>query len=112
MGNKRNKYLKNLLMGLVISSILSGCDTVEGMRDIKDTQDQLNGIIMQELGVESLVGFNMTGTVLTDVTVVLNAKDVAYKSVPELERIVQSAVKRSFEKEPRAIYIQLATTAE
>jgi len=77
-----------------------------------DTQEQLKGIIMEEIGVQSLVGFNMNNGVLIDVTITLNAYDVANRRVSELEKIVRSAVKKSFKSKPRAIYIQVATTAE
>lgn len=104
--------MKIILLGLVLGIVLTGCDTVEGMRDMLDTQEQLRGIIKEEIGVEPLVGFNMNNGVLIDVSITLNANDVADKSVSELVRIARSAVKRSFESKPRAIYIQMATTAE
>lgn len=104
--------MKTILIGLTIAIAVAGCDTVEGMRDMKDTQDQLKAIIKEEIGIESFVGINIENGVLIDVSIVLNAKDVADKSVPELERIAQVAVKRSFESKPRVIYIQIATTAE
>jgi hypothetical protein len=106
--------VKNYLVGLIVifGFTLAGCDTVEGMRDMKDTQVQLKAIIKEEIGVESIVGFNLNDGVLIDVTIVVNAKDVANRSVSELERAAQSAVKQSFESKPREIYIQIATTAE
>jgi hypothetical protein len=104
--------MKIILLGLVLGIALTGCDTVEDMRDMLDTQEQLRGIIKEEIGVEPLVGFNMNNGVLIDVSITLNADDVADKSVSELVRIARSAVKRSFESKPRAIYIQMATTAE
>lgn len=104
--------MKIILLGLVLVIVLVGCDTVEDMRDMLDTQEQLRGIIKEEIGVEPLVGFNMNNGVLIDVSITLNADDVADKSVSELVRIARSAVKRSFESKPRAIYIQMATTAE
>jgi len=112
MINRWSRDVKKILVGLALAIALAGCDTVEGMRDMKDTQEQLKGIIKEEIGVESLVGFNIDNGVLIDVSIVLNAKDVADRSVSELERVVQSAVKTSFESKPRAIYIQIATTAE
>ena len=104
--------MKIILLGLALGIVLVGCDTVEDMRDMLDTQEQLRGIIKEEIGVEPLVGFNMNNGVLIDVSITLNADDVADKSVSELVRIARSAVKRSFESKPRAIYIQMATTAE
>lgn len=104
--------MKIILLGLVLGIALTGCDTVEDMRDMLDTQEQLRGIIKEEIGVEPLVGFNMNNGVLIDVSITLNANDVADKSVSELVRIARSAVKRSFESKPSAIYIQMATTAE
>lgn len=104
--------MRILTLGLVLAIALAGCDTVEDMRDMIDTQEQLRGMIKEEIGIESLVGFNMSNGVLIDVTITLNANDVADKSVSELIRIARSAVKGSFESKPRAIYIQMATTAE
>lgn len=104
--------MRILTLGLVLAIALAGCDTVEDMRGMIDTQEQLRGMIKEEIGIESLVGFNMSNGVLIDVTITLNANDVADKSVSELIRIARSAVKGSFESKPRAIYIQMATTAE
>lgn len=104
--------MKRILLGLVLAFVLAGCDTVEDLRDMLDTQEQLRAIIKEELGVESLVGFNLNNGVLIDVSITLNANDVADRSVSELTRIARSAVKKSFESKPRAIYIQIATTAE
>ena len=100
------------LLGLVLAIVLAGCDTVEDMRDMIDAKEELKGIIKEEVGVESMVGFNINNGVLIDVSISLNAKDVADKSVPELEKIARSAVKRTFESKPRTIYIQIVTTAE
>ena len=104
--------MRIILLGLVLAIALAGCDTVEDMRDMLDTQEQLRAIIEEEIGVESLVGFNINNGVLIDVTITLNANDIADRSVSELVRIARSAVKKSFESKPRAIYIQMATTAE
>lgn len=104
--------MRIILLGLVLVNALVGCDTVEDMRDMLDTQEQLRAIIQEDIGVESMVGFNINNSVLIDVTITLNANDVADRSVVELVRIARSAVKRSFESKPRAIYIQIATTAE
>jgi len=104
--------MRILLLGLVLAIGLVGCETVEDMRDMLDTQEQLRAIIKEDIGVESMVGFNINNGVLIDVTITLNANDVADRSVSELLRIARSAVKRSFESKPRTIYIQMATTAE
>ena len=82
------------------------------MRDMRDTQDQLKGLIKESIGVDSLAGFNIKGGVLIDVSISLNAEDVADRTVSELKRAARSAVKKSFDSKPRAIYIQIATTAE
>lgn len=106
--------MKIYLVGLIVifGLALAGCDTVDGMRDMKDTQVQLKAIIKEEIGVESIVGFSINDGVVIDVTIVVNAKDVANRSVSELERAAQSAVKQSFEEKPREIYIQIATIPE
>jgi len=104
--------VKTILTVLAFAIAVAGCDTVEGMRDMKDTQEQLKTIIKEEIGVESFVGINIDNGVLIDVSIILNAKDVADRSVSELERVARAAVKTSFESKPRVIYIQIATTAE
>ncbi len=104
--------MRIILLGLVLAIALVGCDTVEDMRDMLDTQEQLRAIIQEDIGVESMVGFNINNGVLIDVTITLNANEVTDRSVSELVRIARSAVKRSFESKPRVIYIQMATTAE
>ena len=104
--------MKTILTGLAFVIAVAGCDTVEGMRDMKDTQEQLKEIIKEEIGVESFVGININNGILIDVSIILNAQDVADRSVSELERVARTAVKRSFESKPRVIYIQIATTAE
>ena len=104
--------MSKILLGIFLSITLLACDTVEGMRDLVDTQVQLRGIMQEELGIETLVGFNYDGETLIDVTFSMNAGEVADKSVTELERVARSAVKRTFDSKPRAIYIQLVTTAE
>jgi len=101
-----------ILLGFVLAIALAGCDTVENMRDMLDTQEQLRAMIKEEIGVESLVGFNINNGVLIDVSITLNANDVADRSVSELARIARFAVKKSFESKPKAIYILIATTAE
>lgn len=104
--------MKSILLGIALAIALVGCETVEDMRDMRDIQEQLRALIKEELGIEPLVGFNMNNGVLIDVSISLNANDVADRSVSELERIARSAVKKSFESKPRAIYLQLVTTAE
>ena len=104
--------MKKILSGLVFAIVLAGCETVEDMREMIDTQEQLKALIKEEIGIESLVTFNTRNGVLIDVTISLNAKDVAYRSVPDLERMARSVVRKSFDSKPRAIYIQIVTTAE
>lgn len=104
--------MRKSLPGLLLAIALAGCDVVEGRRDAVDTQEELKGIIREEIGVDSYVGFNVRNGTLIDVSITLNAQDVADRSVSELERLVQSAVRRSFETSPGTIYIQLATTAQ
>jgi hypothetical protein len=107
-----SRKVRIIFLGLVLAIVLAGCETVEDMREMLDTQEQVRAIIKEEIGVESMVGFNINNGVLIDVSITLNANEVADRSVSELVRIARSAVKRSFESKPRAIYIQMATTAE
>lgn len=112
MINIWSRNVKIILTGLAFVIAVAGCDTVEGMRDMKDTQEQLKAIVKEAIGIEPFVGINMISGVLIDVSITLNAKDVADRSVPELERVARAAVKTSFESKPRVIYIQIATTAD
>jgi hypothetical protein len=97
---------------LVLALTLVGCDAVEGMRDMKDSQQTLKGMIREDLGVQSLVGFSLDNGVLVDVSFSFSASEVADLSVSELVRATRSAVDAAFKTKPQAIYIQLATTPE
>ena len=99
-------------MGLVFAIACVSCDSVEDMRDMLDTQEQVKGLIKESIGVESLVGFNTKGGVLIDVSISMNADDVADRTVSALKRAARAAVKKSFDTKPRVIYIQIVTTAE
>lgn len=99
--------MRTILAAIGLAALLMGCDTVEGMRDMKDTQVELKGLIGEEIGVEPLVGFNLDGGVLIDVSVGFSAGDVRDRSVSELMRAVRRAVETSFKTRPQAIYIQL-----
>lgn len=101
--------MKNLVLGIAFAVGLAGCDTVEDMRDILDTQEQMRGMIREDLGVLPLVGFNTRDGMLIDVSIALSASDVADRNVSELVRIARKAVRGSFEDEPHAIYIQIVT---
>ncbi len=104
--------MSKLLLGLIFAFVIVSCNTVEDLRDMRDTQEQLKGLIKESIGVEPLVGFNISGSILVDVSISLNADDVADRTVSELKRVVRSAVKQTFDRKPRAIYIQIATTAD
>ena len=91
---------------------LAACETVEDRRDMLDTQSQLKEMIKDDIGVDSLVGFNLDQGVLIDVSFAFDSDSVADRTVSELRRAVRSAVRQSFETAPRAIYIQIATTAK
>ena len=101
-----------ILLGLIVAVALGACETVEDMRDMRDTQEQLKGLIKERIGVESFVKINIKNGTLIDVSITLNADDVADRTISELKRAARYAVKQSFESKPRAIYIQIATTAE
>jgi hypothetical protein len=104
--------VKTIVAGLAMAVLLVACDTVEGMRGMKDAQSQIKGLIGDEIGVEPLVGFNMSGGEPVDVSVAFSASDVPDRSVSELVRATRSAVQSTFDTRPLAIYIQIATTAE
>ena len=104
--------MKSLILTIVAAFLLAGCDTVDDMRDILDAQEQMRGMINQELGVVPLVGFNAEKGVLIDVSIAFNADSVADRSVSELMRAARNAVAGSFGEKPRTIYIQLVTQPE
>lgn len=104
--------MKTILAGIAMTIVVASCDTVDGIRDMKDTQDQLSGMIREEIGVDTQVGFNMNNGVLIDVSIGFSANDVNDRSVSELVRAARTAVNASFEDKPRVIYLQIATTAD
>ena len=104
--------MKTIMAGIAMAIMVASCDTVEGMRDMKDTQDQLTGMIQEDIGVDALIGFNMNHGVLIDVSIGFSASDVNDRSVSELVRAARTAVNASFAELPRVIYIQIATTAD
>ena len=106
------KTVQKLILGLIIAGALVACETVEDMRDMRDTQEQLKALIKESIGVEPQVGFNISNGTLIDVSIALNADEVADRTIAELKRAARSAVKKTFDSKPRAIYIQLATTAD
>lgn len=104
--------MKTILATLVFAIALAGCNAVEGMRDMKDTEVQLTELIKEEIGVESIVAFTINDGVLIDVSISLSGKEVADRSVSELTRAAQAAVQKSFEDKPRVIYIEIVTAAK
>ncbi len=103
--------MKNYFLGLFLMIALLACDTVVDKREMLDTQVQLKGLIKEQLGVDSRVGFNLDSGVLIDVSIAFDAGDVANRSVSELTNAAKNAIKQSFKTKPMAIYIQLGTTA-
>jgi hypothetical protein len=104
--------VKKILAGLALVIAVAGCDAVDGMRDMKDAEDQLRGMIEEDIGVEALVGFKMDKDELIDVSIGFDADAVADRSVSELMRAVRLAVAASFKTKPGAIYIQIAIITE
>ncbi len=100
------------MLALITALTLTACDTVEDMREILDAEEQMRGMVEEEIGVLPLVAFNTDQGVLVDVSVAFNAGDVADRSVSELVYVARRAVKGSFDQKPRAIYIQLVTLPE
>ena len=101
--------MKTILFSLLAAALLAGCETVEDMREILDTQEQLRGMVEEEIGLTPLVGFNTNDGVLIDVSFALSADEVADRNVSELVHAARKAVAGTFEDKPRAIYIQLVT---
>lgn len=104
--------MKSVLAGLACALLLVACDTVEGMREMKDAESEMKGLIREAIGVDTLVGFSIDNGVLIDVSVSFSASEVQDRSVAELVRATRSAVQSSFATAPRAIYIQIATSAD
>ena len=42
--------MRTILAAIGLAALLMGCDTVEGMRDMKDTQVELKGLIGRRSG--------------------------------------------------------------
>ena len=101
--------MKTILLTFIAAILLTSCDTVEGTRDILDAQEQLRGMVEEEIGVLPLVGFNTKKGVLVDVSFAFGAHDVADRSVSELVDAARRAVAGSFEQKPKVIYLQLVT---
>lgn len=101
--------MKTVIFGIIAAVLLTSCETVEDMREILDTQEQLRGMVQEEIGVQPLVGFNTNDGVLIDVSFALSGGDVADRNVSELVAAARKAVAGSFKDKPRAIYIQIVT---
>ena len=86
-----------------------GCDAVDDMKGMFEKQKIAQSKIKDKYGWESQLGFNMHNGVLTQVTIVLNAKDVRNESVSKLENIAKDVIASTFKSTPRAIYIQIAS---
>ena len=97
------------MFGFLAALFLISCDSVEDMRDILDTEEQLRGLTHEEIGITPLVGFNARGGVLIDVSFAFSANDVADRGVSELVNVAHKVVAKSFQEKPRAIYIQIVT---
>ena len=104
--------MKTLLTGALFALLLTACETVDNRREMKDAQVEIKGLIEEAIGVEPLVGFNLSGGALVDVSVGFNAGDVPDRSVSELVRAARAAVRSTFKTKPLAIYIQIATPPE
>ena len=100
--------MKTIILAAAIIWI-SACDTVEDMREILDAQEQMRGMVQEEIGVLPLVGFTTDQGVLIDVSVAFSASDVADRSVSELVYAARKAVADSFDQAPQVIYLQLVT---
>lgn len=99
--------MKTIILALVAAALLASCDTVEDMREILDAQEQMRGMVEEEIGILPLVGFTTDQGVLIEVSVAFNARDVADRSVSELVHAARNAVAGSFDQQPQVIYLQL-----
>lgn len=99
--------MKTLILAIATAAWLTACDTVEDMREILDAQEQMRGMVEEEIGIQPLVGFTSDQGVLIDVSIAFNAGDVADRSVSELVYAARRAIAGSFDQEPQVIYLQL-----
>ena len=89
---------------------LTGCDSIKGMTELFEKRTAAQEAIKKETGWESQVGFNLNNGVLTNITVILNVDDVRDRKVADLESLLKKVLLKTFERKPRAVYIQIATS--
>ena len=98
-----------ILFFLFLICLLGGCDAVDDMKGMFEKQELAQAEIKEKYGWESQLGFNINNGILTQVTVVLDAKDVREETVGSLEKITREVVSKVFKSKPQAIYIQIAS---
>ena len=99
--------MRKTLLSVCLASALIGCDAVNDIGGMFEKQKLAQEYVKKNYGLESQLGFNMNNGVLTDVTLVLNAKDVQERTISELESMVNKVVAEVFSSEPNVILIQV-----
>jgi uncharacterized protein YceK len=97
-----------ILIMLSVSILLGGCNAVSDMKGAFEKQESVQKVIKEKYGLQSQIGWNMNNGVLTQVTVIFDAREVRDKKVSELEAVAQDAVTSSFKSSPQTINIQIA----
>ncbi len=100
-----------LIATLCLASLLLSCDMVDDAKDMFEKHALAQEYVKTKYGLESQLGFNFKNGVLTDVTLVFNAKDVKSKTVSELEAIARDTTSEIFKSTPTTLVIQVVTSA-
>lgn len=104
------KIVMNKLLIVVLAMVmLAGCDTVDDMKGMFEKQKLAQTAIKEKYGWDSQLGFNINNGKLTQVTVVLSAREVRGETVENLENMAKEVVGEVFKSQPQAIYIQIAS---
>ena len=104
--------MKNIFCVLILCVALFGCDVASDIKGMFNKQRAVQNLVKEKYGWEAQVGFNIHNGVLSHVALVLSANDVREESVARLEAIAREVVSASFASTPKAIYIQITSTAD
>lgn len=100
-----------LIAILCLAGLLLSCDMIDDAKDMFEKHALAQEYVKTKYGIESQLGFNFKNGVLTDATLVFNAKDVSGKTVSELEAITRDTVNEIFKSTPQNIVIQVVASS-